>query len=323
MNSFVYIDALSTAEIIPLLGPETRPLAGGTDLLPLMKEGIVAPPNLVNVKHLDELRFLREENDGLHIGALTTLAELDRSPLVRERYTVLAEACGLSASPQLRNMATIGGNLLQQVRCWYYRGDFMCWMKGGDVCQAHDGENQFHAIWTQSPCVAVHPSDPPAALIALDAQVRIVGPAGERQVAVAEFLQPPTEERRQLHTLAADELIAEVIVPVARGRSLYLKAMDRAAWAYALASVAVSARLEQGQMQDVRIVLGGVANVPLRASASESMVEGQTFDAEVARRAGVAALEGTAALEHNGYKLPLVRNLVTQALLDLATRDHV
>jgi xanthine dehydrogenase YagS FAD-binding subunit len=306
--------------VIPLLGPETRPLAGGTDLIPLMKDGIVAPPSLVNVKHLNDLRFLREDADGLHIGALTTLDDLDRSSLVRERYTALAEACGLSASPQLRNMATIGGNLLQQVRCWYYRGDFKCWMKGGDLCHARGGENQFHAIWDQSPCVAVYPSDPPAALLALDAQVRILGPAGERRAGIAEFLQPPTQERRQMHTLGADELIAEVIVPVAGRRSVYLKAMDRAAWAYALASVAVSVRLEQGLLRDVRIVLGGVANVPLRASASEAIVDGQAFDPEVARRAGAAALEGAAPLEHNGYKLPLVRNLVTQALLDLASR---
>jgi xanthine dehydrogenase YagS FAD-binding subunit len=218
-------------------------------------------------------------------------------------------------------MATIGGNLLQQVRCWYYRGDFMCWMKGGDVCHARGGENQFHAVWDRSPCVAAYPSDPPAALIALDARLRIVGPGGERQVAVVEFLQPPTEERRQMHTLADDELIAEVIVPAVRGRSVYLKAMDRAAWAYALASVAVAARLEQGRLYDVRIVVGGVANVPLRASTAEAIVEGQAVDQEVARRAGEAALEGAVALERNGYKLPLVRNLVGQALLDLAARD--
>ena len=320
MNKFVYVDAVGTAEVIPLLGPEVRPLAGGTDLVPLMKQGIVAPPSVVNVKHLDELRFLREEADGLHIGALTTLHELDRSSVVRERYTALAEACGQSASPQLRNMATIGGNLLQQVRCWYYRGDFKCWMKGGDVCHARGGENQFHAILDQSPCVAVYPSDPPAALLLLDATLRVVGPQGERTVSVAEFLQPPTEERRQMHTLAADELIVEVVVPASSGRSVYLKAMDRATWAYALASVAVSARLEGGRMQDVRIVLGGVANVPVRAATAENVAEGQTVDQEIAGRAGVAALEGAVALERNEYKLPLVRNLVTQALLDLAAR---
>ena len=317
MNKFRYIDAQSVGEALPLLGPEVRPLAGGTDMLPLMKDGIVAPPNLVNLKSAGELRFLREEADGLHIGALATLDDLDRSPVVRSRFTALADAAGQAASPQLRNMATLGGNLLQQVRCWYYRGDFHCWMKGGDACQARDGENQYHAIWDQSPCVAVHPSDPPVALIAFGAQVRITGPKGERTVPVADFLQPPTDDRRQLHTLAPDELIVEVVVPTPSGRSVYHKAMDRALFAYALASVAATARVDGGQLHDVRIVVGGVANVPIRAHAAEALVEGQTGSADLFRRAGAAAVEGAKPLRQNAYKLPLVRNLVTQALGDL------
>ncbi len=253
----------------------------------------------------------------MHIGALTTLDELDRSTLLRSRYTALAQAAGLAASPQLRNMATIGGNLLQQVRCWYYRGDFHCWMKGGSECQARDGENQYHAIWDQSPCVAVHPSDPPAALIALDASVRIMGPDGERVVALADFLQPPSEERRQLHTLGPDELIVEIVVPPAGGRSVYLKAMDRALWAYALVSVAVAARVEQGRLHATRIVLGGVANVPIRCSTAEALVEGQAADEMLLRRAGEVAIGGATPLQHTGYKLPLARNLVTQALREV------
>ena len=317
MNKFTYIDGTAAGDIIPLLGPETRPLAGGTDLLPLMKDGISEPSTLVNLKGAGELRFLREEADGLHIGALTTLDELDRSPIVRERYTALAEASGLAASPQLRNMATLGGNLLQQVRCWYYRGDFHCWMKGGAECQARDGENQYHAIIQQSPCVAVYPSDPPAALIALGAELRITGPGGERVVSVADFLQPPTEARRQMHTLGADELIVEIVVPPSAGRSVYLKAMDRAVWAYALASVAAVARVDGGRLDDVRIVIGGVANVPMRAAAAEALVEGQTPDEELLRRVGAAAVQAAQPLAHNGYKVPLVRNLVIQALRDL------
>jgi xanthine dehydrogenase YagS FAD-binding subunit len=318
MNKFSYIDAAGADEIIPLLSDVRRPLAGGTDLLPLIKEGIAAPQALVNLKHAPDLRFIREEADGLHVGALTTLNELAQAPIIRSRYTALAEAAGLAASPQLRNMATLGGNLLQQVRCWYYRGDFVCWLKGGSICHARDGENQFHAIWDQSPCVAVYPSDPPAALIALDASLRIVGPGGERTVAVADFLQPPVEERREMHTLGPDELIVEVVVPAPAGRSVYLKAMDRALWAYALASVAVVARADGGRLSDVRIVVGGVANVPLRATAAEALVEGQPLDDGLARRAGSAAVENAHSLAHNGYKLPLVRNLVTQALRDVA-----
>ena len=317
MNRFRYLDASSTAEAVPALGADAQPLAGGTDLLPLIKDGIVAPATLINLKRADELRFLREDADGLHIGALTTLDELDRSTLVRSRYTALAQAAGLAASPQLRNMATIGGNLLQQVRCWYYRGDFHCWMKGGSECQARDGENQYHAIWDQSPCVAVHPSDPPAALIALGASVRIVGPDGERVVTLADFLQPPSEERRQLHTLGAEELIVEIVVPPADGRSVYLKAMDRALWAYALVSVAVVARVEQARLHETRIVLGGVANVPIRCSAAEALVEGQMADETLLRRAGEVAIGGATSLQRNGYKLPLARNLVAEALREL------
>ena len=317
MNKFSYFDATSTGEAIPLLGPEAQPLAGGTDLLPLMKEGIATPPALVNLKRIEELRFLYEEAGGLRIGALATLDDLDRSPLVRSRFPALADAAGQAASPQLRNMATLGGNLLQQVRCWYYRGDFHCWMKGGSECQARDGENQYHAIWDRSPCVAVYPSDPPVALIALQAQLRIAGPGGERTVAVADFLQPPTEERRLLHTLAPEELIVEILVPAPTGRNVYLKAMDRAAWAYALASVAGAARVDGNRLSDVRIVLGGVANVPIRVMEAEAIVEGQAIDENLLRRAGQAAVADATPLAHNGYKVPLVRNLVMQALRDL------
>lgn len=322
MNKFSYIDATTVGEVIPLLSDGRRPLAGGTDLLPLIKAGIAAPEVVVNLKHAAELRFIRAEDDGLHLGALTSLSELAQSPAVRSGYQALAEAAGMAASPQLRNMATLGGNLLQQARCWYYRGDFNCWLKGGSVCYARDGENQYHAIWDQSPCVAVHPSDPPAALLALDASLRIAGPSGERIVAVADFLQPPAPERRDMHTLAADEIIVEIVVPARRRHSVYLKAMDRAAWAYALASVAATARIEGRRLNDVRIVLGGVANVPVRATAAEALVEGQTLDDGLARRCGAAAIETAKPLEHNAYKLPLVRNLVAQALRNLVAQPE-
>jgi len=318
MNKFTYIDVADVGEALGIVSATARPLAGGTDMLPLMKDGLATPATLINLKGADELNFIREEADGLHLGALTTLDALDRSEVVRARYTALAEAAAQAASPQLRNMATLGGNLLQQVRCWYYRADFHCWMKGGDECQARDGENQHHAIWNQSPCVAVHPSDPPAALIAFGAQLRIAGPQGERRLALADFLQPPVAERRALHTLGPDELLLEIIVPATTARSVYLKAMDRAVWAYALGSVAALARVEGGRLNDVRIVLGAVATVPVRAPAAEAILEGQPFDAELARRAGQAAVEGAAPLARNGYKIPLIRNLVTQAVRDLA-----
>ncbi len=317
MQPFIHIDVANSEEVIPLLDARSRPLAGGTDMLPLMKEGIVAPERLINIKRAGDLRYIRADEDGLHIGALTTLDELDRHPDVRRDYTTLAQAAAEAASPQLRNMATLGGNLLQQARCWYYRGDFHCWLKGGELCHARGGRNEYHAIFDQSPCVAVYPSDPPAALMALEANLRIVGPQGARLVPVAEFLQPPSAERRTLHTLAPNELIVEVHVPKGPSGSVYLKAMDRATWAYALASVAVAANIRDGRAHNVRIVLGAVSNRPIRALAAEELVEGQLITPELARRAGETALAAARALEHNHYKLPLTRNLVAQALRDI------
>jgi xanthine dehydrogenase YagS FAD-binding subunit len=319
MHPFTHIDATSVAEAIPLLDATSRPLAGGTDMLPLMKEGIVTPERLVNLKRTDDLRHvhIRTEDSGLLIGALTTLAELSENASVRSGYTALAQAAGEAASPQLRNMATLGGNLLQQVRCWYYRGDFQCWLKGGDICHARDGQNEYHAIFDQSPCVAVYPSDPPAALLALDASLGIVGPQGARSVKLADFLQPPDEARHVMHTLAPDELIVAIELPATRSRSVYLKAMDRAVWAYALASVAVAAELTDGVARNVRIVLGGVANVPVRATEAEALVEGRALDEPLLRQAGEVAIAGAQPLAHNRYKLPLVRNLVAQALRDI------
>lgn len=318
MQPFSHIDGQSVAEIIPLLDEMSRPVAGGTDLLPLMKDGIVTPQRLVNLKRVDELRYIQSDASGLSIGALTTLDELNNHAVVQQQYTALAQAAGEAASPQLRNMATLGGNLLQQARCWYYRGDFQCWLKGGDMCHARDGRNEYHAVFDQSPCVAVYPSDPPAALLALDARIHIVGSRGARTVAISDFVQPPTAERKMFHTLAPDELIVAVQIPAASRRSVYLKAMDRAVWAYALVSVAVVAEVAAGFLQNVRIVLGGVANVPLRVPAAEAVIEGQAFSSDLAQRAGAAAIAAVQPLTHNRYKVPLIRNLVAQALRDLS-----
>lgn len=317
MKNFAHTDVTSVAQAIPLLDFYARPLAGGTDMVPLMREGVWEPDHLVNLKAIDDLHYLVEGEAGLYIGAMTTLDELDRSPAVRERYRALAEAAHSAASPQLRNMATLGGNLLQQVRCWYYRGQFHCWLKGGDTCQARPGQNQYHAVVEQSPCVAVYPSDPPCALIALDATLRIAGPEGERELKVADFLQPPSETRRVMHMLGLNEIITEIFVPATNARSVYLKAMDRAVWAYALASVAVAAEVVDGRLRDPRIVLGGVANVPIRLAAVEASVADQALTPALIEQAGQLAIEGMQPLEHNRYKLPLVRNLVRQALRDI------
>ena len=321
MRPFDYASPPDVDEALALLRDDARPFAGGTDLLTLIKADVAAPALLVDVKRSLE-GGIRETPNGLTFGTLTTLAEMERSALVRERLPALAEACALAATPQLRNMATIGGNLLQRPRCWYYRSDlFHCWLKGGDECPARDGENQQHAIFDLSPCVAVHPSDPAVALLAYDAEVSLRGPRGNRTVPIRTLLAPPTEDRRTETTLHDEELITAVHVPhaPAGARCVYRKAMDRKIWAFALVSVAVVLRVIDGEIAAARIALGGVANVPLRSLKAEAALLGAPPTEVTFTRTVDAALEGAQALEENAYKLPLLTGLLLQALRSAAS----
>jgi xanthine dehydrogenase YagS FAD-binding subunit len=287
-----------------------------------MKADVVQPSLLVDIKRAEGLpRGVEETEDGLTLGALVTLGEIERHEGIAERYRALWEAVSLAATPQLRNMATIGGNLLQRPRCWYYRSSlFHCWLKGGTECQATDGENQHHALFGQSPCVAVHPSDAASALVALGATVRLRGTSGERTLSVEELFAEPTEERRTETVIRPDELLLDVRVPVpAKGaRSTYLKAMDRKVWAFALVGVAAMLRLDGREVAEARIVLSGVAPIPWRTQAAERELTGRDLTPERIACAAERALEGARPLEHNGYKVPLAENLVRRALTDLA-----
>lgn len=324
MRPFDYTRPASLDEAIQLLQADgaARPLAGGTDIITLLKAEIIAPSQLLDIKRLPELSAeIAETERGLTLGALVTLADIERHAAILERYTALAEAAGLAATPQLRNMATLGGNLLQRPRCWYFRDEqFDCWLKGGTECHARDGQNGLHAVFDVSPCVAVHPSDLASALVALDASVRLRGPQGERTVPLAEFFAPPTDERRTETTLARDELIVAVEVPRPQPgtRSTYHKAMDRKVWAFALVGVAAVLRVEGDSVADARIVLSGVAPIPWRVEAAEQAIVGQAIDAERIGAAASAALAGAAPLQHNGYKVPLAESLVRSALEALA-----
>jgi xanthine dehydrogenase YagS FAD-binding subunit len=327
VRSFEYARAATVDDAVALLAAETpdlraRPLAGGTDLLPLIKADVWTPARVIDVKRAEDLSSAIEDGpDGLTLGALATLARIETSPAINERYAALAQAAGLAATPQLRNMATIGGNLLQRPRCWYFRSPlFHCWLKGGTECQAREGENQQHAIFDESPCVAVHPSDLPAALLALGATVDLRGSEGDRSLPLADFFAPPTEERRTETVLGEEELVVAVRAPApAPGtRSAYLKAMDRKVWAFALVGVAAVARMEGGRIAEARIVLSGVANVPRRAAEAEALLAGQAPSADLFARAADAALEAATPLRHNGYKLPLARGLIARALAQVA-----
>jgi xanthine dehydrogenase YagS FAD-binding subunit len=320
VRPFGYASAGSVDEALGLLGADgaVRPLAGGTDLLTLMKAELAAPAGLVDVKRLPELAGgIAAGPTGLTLGALTTLAEIETHPAVRAGYAVLAEAAAVAATPQLRNVATIGGNLLQRPRCWYFRSEqFHCWLKGGDVCHARDGENQLHGLFDVSPCVAVHPSDLAPALVALGAEARLRGPVGERTLALADLFAAPSDDRRVETTVRSDELIVSLRVPALPPgtRSTYLKAMDRKIWAFALVGVAAALRLDDGLIADARLALGGVAPIPWRCSAAERGLVGAGPGAELVERAAEVAVADARPLAQNGYKVPLARALVRRAL---------
>jgi xanthine dehydrogenase YagS FAD-binding subunit len=326
MQPFQHATAGSAAQAVDLLQQQgARIIAGGTDLLPLMKEGRVAPARLVDLKPARELRYLRFEADGaLRIGALATLADLERSAEVQARLPILVQAVRDAATPQLRAAATVGGNLLQRPRCWYFRGDYLCWLKGGDRCFARDGENEYHAIFQTGTCVAVHPSDLAPALVALDAEVTIEGPSGRRAAPVASFLAPPTEDRRVENTLAPGELIVEIRVPAqaADARGVYLKMMEREAWAFALVSVAAILTVDGGTIVDARIVLGGVDTVPWRSSEAEHVLAGKPLTPELAADAAARAVEQAQPLAENGYKVPMARELVRRAILQAGEAER-
>jgi xanthine dehydrogenase YagS FAD-binding subunit len=331
MRSFEYTSPATVDEAIVLLGQNghdgerrirplagVQPLAGGTDLLTLMKADVAAPSHLVNIKRLTALPSgIEDTSQGLTLGALTTLSEIETHPVIQQRYPLLAQAASVAATPQLRNMATLGGNLLQRPRCWYFRSRLLhCWLKGGDECPASDGENQFHALFGGSPCHAVHPSDLAPALLALDAQVRLLGTGGERMLPLAEFFSLPTEERRHETRIEGDELLLSVLLPpLPEGtRNVYLKAMDRKVWAFALVAVAAAVRLDGRHVTDARLVLGGVAPIPWRVSAAERELLGAEVSDELFARAAEVALSGAEPLRHNAYKIALAKALIRQAL---------
>ena len=300
---------------------ETSVIAGGAELLSLMKANLIAPAHIIDLKPARELRGVSLAPDGsVRIGALTTLADIERDTTLAARLPILPAAVRDAATPQLRNMATVGGNLMQRNRCWYFRGPYECWLKGGDQCFARDGQNKYSAIFDESPCVAVHPSDLAPALLALEASVLVVGPQGERTVTLGDLLRPPTAERRRETTLGGDEVIIAVSIPAQPqgAHGVYLKLMDRQAWAYALVSAAAQLTLRDGQVERARLALGGVANAPRRLTAVEAALEGQPLTPALATQAAELAVVGAAPLAHNGYKVQLARELTRRAILQAA-----
>jgi xanthine dehydrogenase YagS FAD-binding subunit len=322
VKAFAYVNAANEKEAIAALGTERGkilPLAGGMDLLAMMKDYIAQPDRLVNVKNLD--RTIRKTPDGgLRIGAAVTLAELAAHADASKLYPALVQASAEVGTPQIRNAGTIGGNLNQRPRCWYFRNEeFNCLKKGGSRCFAVDGENQYHAIFGDGPCHIVHPSSLAVPAIALNATFRIAGPAGERQVAAADYYQMPDRNLFGETVLAPNELLTHVILPApggARNATYEVRFKQSHDWPLALASVSLS--MNGTTVRGARIVMGAVAPVPWRSTAAEAALTGMTMSEEAAMAAADAAVTGVKPMTQNAYKVQIARTAVKRAIMKAA-----
>jgi len=295
---------------------------GGSDLLGMIKEKIVAPDVLVHLRSIKGLDQVASENGGARVGGLITLDALSSHPMIRRQYAVLAEAAETVATPQIRNSGTLAGNVCQRPWCWYYRNGFPCFKAGGNQCFSVTGENQFHAIFGGGPSFIVHPSDIAPALVALGAQFRVTGPSGERTVPAADFFVLPKQNAARENALANDEVLGVVHLPAPRPgtRSIYHKVMDREAWTHAVVSTAIVLEMDGPVCRSARIVLGGVAPIPWRVPDAERLLAGQRITPELAAKAGEAAVAGANPLRKNGYKVPLTKAVVQRTLVELAGR---
>ncbi len=297
-----------------------RPIAGGQDLLTTMKDYITRPTRVVNLKSIRGLdRILPDGKGGLRIGALVTLAQLADHPVVRRNFRGLSEAAHSIATPQIRNLGTVGGNLCQRPRCWYFRlEEVVCLKKGGTECYAATGENKYHAIFGGGPSYIVHPSDLAPMLVALGASVSVAGSTGKRVIQLEKFFTLPAEGNlRRENVLKNDEIITDIHVPASRfaAHSTYLKFKERESMDFALVSVAAAVAMGPNKtIAGARLVLGGVAPIPWRVPKAESFLVGKTMNNDVLTNAARIALAGAEPLEKNGYKIPLAQALVRRAL---------
>jgi xanthine dehydrogenase YagS FAD-binding subunit len=295
--------------------------AGGTDVLGCLRDGVYSADKVVAIAQLDELRGIETTRDGgLRIGALTTLAEIAAHPLIGERYAVLAQGAASAASPQLRNQGTIGGNLCQRPRCWYFRGEFHCLRKGGEMCYAVAGANEYHCIFGGDGCYIVHPSDTAPTLVALGASFRLVSRRGDRTVPAESFFVLPADDVRRETVLQPGELLAEVLLPPPGDNvhSTYRKVRARGAWDFALAGVAAVLEMEDGRVGSARLVLSGVAPIPWRAVEAERALAGNPLNSVTISRVAQACVADARPMPYNGYKVDLVRGVVQETLESLA-----
>jgi xanthine dehydrogenase YagS FAD-binding subunit len=299
-------------------GAKAWVLAGGLDSFDWFKDRIKRPEVLIDLSQVKELRGVRQSGDGLEIGAMTTLTEVVRHPMVREKFSILPDAAEAAASPQIRNQGTIGGNVSQDARCWYYRGGWPCYRAGGNICYADTptGLNREHAILDADRCVAVNPSDTAPALIALDAKMVVRTPKGDRVVDAENYFIGPSIDITKMTILQPGDLLTSIRIPSTwAGSQFYFeKVRDRAVWDFALVNVASAMVMSGGTIQRIRLAVNGVAAHPVRLTAVEAAVVGKPRNEETAKMAGQLAIQGAEPLQYNGYKVPLLRNLVQRAI---------
>jgi xanthine dehydrogenase YagS FAD-binding subunit len=323
MKNFTYYRPKTTSEAVGLLEAKwggTELLAGGTDLLDLQKDYIAQPDKVVSLTAIDGLSGISVEGDAVVIKAATKLADIAAFPEIRNLFPSLATAAGDIGGPQIRNMGTLGGNLCQRNRCWYFRDEpTVCLLKGGDKCFALDGENRYHAVFAQGhPCVIVHPSTLAPALIALNATATVVGPQNKREVPLSQFFQAPTSAEKREHVLQPNELVESVRIPKGSVKNASYEVRHKQAYDWPLVQAAVAFKLEDGKATGVKIVLGHVAPTPRIAEAAAQALESKEVSEETAGAAGRAATEGAKPLSQTGYKVRLIEVAVKRAILTAA-----
>ena len=321
MAAFELFQPTSVDDAVALLDEHREDawvLAGGLDSFDWFKDRILRPSVVVDLGGIESLRGVRTTNDGLEIGAMTPLSEIVAHPEIVENYSLLVEAAELVASPQIRNQGTIGGNLNQDTRCWYYRDGWTCYRAGGNICYADTpaSMNREHAILEADRCVAVNPSDTAPALIALDAQMVIQSSSGERVVSAEEFFIGPSTDITRMSVLQPGDLLTTIRVPATfAGAHFYFeKVRDRQVWDFPLVNVASAILANNGIIEEARIAVNGVAPRPLRMTAVENAVRGESLDDTTAERVSELAVRGAKPLRHNAYKIPLMRNLVKRSI---------
>ncbi len=295
-------------------------MAGGTDLLDEIKSGIISPEVIVDLAPLAELSYIKETESHILVGSMTRVAEVAENSIIQEKFPVLQEAALSLATPQLRNVGTVGGNLCQRPRCWYYRDpETICRKKGGSLCFAFRGKNRYHAIFGGGICYIVYPSDLAPALISLDAEAVVSSPNGGKSLPLEEFYILPQKNVRRENILEEGEILQEIRIPLPESgtKSTYYKMKERGTWDFALVSAAINGLVSGGIFRDIKIVLGGVAPIPWRLQKAEDLIKGKKPTDEVIRQAAREALQDARPLEENEYKLDLVEAVLRTAILPM------